>query len=102
MNNFYKTRIFHFGEENAMPDTTTLARLKPGFSAVILELTAAEPLRRQLQEAGFTAGTKVSCLLRSPLQDPTAYLVRGGAIALRREDADTIILSEPYKEGTHE
>lgn len=44
-------------------------------------------MRRRLMDLGFVPGTKVECLRRSPAGDPTAYLIRGTVIALRREDA---------------
>lgn len=38
-------------------------------------------------DLGFTEGTVVSVIRKSPLGDPTAYGVRGAVIALRKEEA---------------
>ena len=70
-----------------MPVTVSLHRLSPGQTGIVHTLSAADPLRRRLQDLGFIPGTRVECVLRSPLGDPAAYLVRGAVIALRREDA---------------
>ena len=45
----------------------------------------------RLGDLGFTKGTAVRCTMRSLLGDPTAYLVRGTVICLRREDAAAIL-----------
>ena len=49
-------------------------------------------MRRRLMDLGFVPGTKVACLRRSPAGDPTAYLVRGTVIALRKEDAASVYI----------
>jgi len=35
-------------------------------------------------------GTKIRCVLRSPLGDPAAYRIRGAVIAIRKEDAKNV------------
>jgi ferrous iron transport protein A len=44
-------------------------------------------MRRRLQDLGLVTGTHVTCLQRASAGDPTAYLIRGAVIALRRDDA---------------
>lgn len=61
--------------------------------ATVSRLLPTCNMRRRLLDLGFTVGTEVQCLYRSPLGDPTAYLVRGAVIALRQEDACHIIVS---------
>jgi DtxR family Mn-dependent transcriptional regulator len=46
--------------------------------------------RRRMLDLGLVPGTVVEAELRSPGGDPTGYRVRGGVIALRREQADRI------------
>jgi len=41
-------------------------------------------------EGSFLEGARVECIMKSPLGDPVAYLVKGAVIALRREDAASI------------
>lgn len=64
-----------------------------GKKATIFQLGLAGDMRRRLLDLGFIPGTKIQCLYRSPLGDPTAYFVRGTVIALRQEDAGQIIVS---------
>jgi DtxR family transcriptional regulator, Mn-dependent transcriptional regulator len=46
--------------------------------------------RRRLMDLGIIPGTIIEAELHSPMNDPTAYRVRGALIALRREQADLI------------
>ena len=67
----------------------TMAELKTGEWGVILE----HPCER-LKRLGFTAGTKVQCVQKSPMGNPTAYRVRGTIFAIRKEDAFRMVLME--------
>ncbi|MEE1026602.1 MAG: FeoA family protein [Acutalibacteraceae bacterium] len=51
---------------------------------------------RRLLDIGIVSGTKLSCVMKSPLGDPTAYLIRGALIALRKEDSEKIIIKLDY------
>ncbi len=51
--------------------------------------------RRRLVDLGFVPGTPISVDLQSPYGDPTAYLVRGASIALRREQAERVLIRAP-------
>jgi DtxR family Mn-dependent transcriptional regulator len=66
-----------------------LHELAPGRSGRVLGLTPAcrGAERRRLLDLGFVPGSVVEANLVSPAGDPTAYLVRGALIALRREQA---------------
>jgi Fe2+ transport system protein FeoA len=55
---------------------------------VALEHTGVQ--RRRLMDLGFVPGTQIEIALKNPLGDPTAYLVRGAVIALRRVQARQI------------
>ena len=68
----------------------TLAQLSVGETAVVVELTQQGPLRRRLQDLGFTPGARVTALFESPAGDPVAYEVRGTVIDLRRADSARI------------
>lgn len=69
-----------------------LAGLSKGQKATVMELSARGPMRRRLQDIGLIPGTQVECIGISPLGDPAAYLIRGGVIALRGEDASSILV----------
>ena len=49
-------------------------------------------VRRRLLELGLVAGTRVRCLGRSPLGDPSAYEIRGAVIALRDRDSAGVLV----------
>lgn len=69
-----------------------MATLKAGESGVISELYNKGDIRRRLMDIGFTEGTTIQCVGKSPLGDPVAYLVKGAVIALRKEDSSRILV----------
>ncbi|MCX7885865.1 MAG: FeoA domain-containing protein [Verrucomicrobiae bacterium] len=48
--------------------------------------------RRRLMDLGFVPGTTVEVELRGPFGDPTAYRVRDTLVALRREQANWVLV----------
>ena len=44
-------------------------------------------MRRRLLDIGLSDGTEVQCVGRSPMGDPSAYLIRGAVIAIRSNDS---------------
>jgi Fe2+ transport system protein FeoA len=72
---------------NQFQETTSLDQIKAGQQAVIVALEHSGVQRRRLMDLGFVPGTRVEVALKNPLGDPTAYLVRGAVIALRRVQA---------------
>lgn len=69
-----------------MANSVPLCALAPGEQGLVLELAMTGSMRRRLLDIGLTDGTPVECLGRSPLGDPSAYLIRGAVIAIRAED----------------
>ena len=76
-----------------MEKTVTLSRLSPGERGIVLDLTTVGAMRRRLLDIGLLRGTEVTCVGQSPAGDPRAYLICGAVIAIRRRDADTVLLS---------
>lgn len=76
----------------------TLAALPLYGRAYIDTLNISGDLRRRLLDLGFTPGSIVTPLFRSPLGDPTAYAVMGSIIALRSSDAEAIYIIPVKKE----
>lgn len=66
-----------------------LSQLSPGECAVVTGV-AQTSLTQRLRDLGLTDGTGVTCVMRSPLGDPTAYAFRGTVIAMRKRDADSV------------
>lgn len=69
-----------------------LSGLGPGQQAVIRRIDCDPELLSRLEDLGLTVGLSVRCLHHAPSGTPAAYEIRGAAIALRREDADLILV----------
>lgn len=69
-----------------MTQIQTLSELQPGQSATVRSVCAPDGMQRRLRDLGLIENTRVVCLGRSPIGDPSAYLIRGTVIALRRCD----------------
>jgi ferrous iron transport protein A len=74
----------------------TLAGLPPGHWGEVESLQGKD--QRRLLDLGLVPGTRVRALRRGPGGDPTAYLIRGAVIALRREQAECVRL-RPHASG---
>ena len=48
--------------------------------------------RRRLLDLGLVPGTEIHCEFRSPFGSPRSYMIRGSMIALRREQADRVLV----------
>ncbi len=72
--------------EATMTQIQTLSDLQPGQSATVRSVCAPDGMQRRLRDLGLIEQTRVVCLGRSPMGDPSAYLIRGSVIALRRCD----------------
>ena len=70
----------------------SLANLSPGEEGEVLRITrSCRGLeRRRLMDLGIVPGTVIRAEMVSPSGDPTAYRVRGATIALRRQQATQI------------
>jgi ferrous iron transport protein A len=63
----------------------------------IEKIDCDDSIKRRLLDLGLVRGTKIVPILASPSKDPRAFLVRGSIIAIRKEEAEKIKISE-YKE----
>ena len=77
----------------------TLSTLELSESGQVVRLSpACRGLeRRRLMDLGILPGTVIEAEIRSPVGDPTAYRVRGAMIALRREQADHVLITRPME-----
>lgn len=73
-----------------MRDIVKLSELNQGKQALVLDIHSGDGMRRRLQDLGLIKGTKVTCVQKSPLGDPIAFLIRGAVIALRYEDSSCV------------
>lgn len=63
-----------------------------GEKVVVKEILSTGDIKRRLQDLGIIENTKIECVLKSPYNDPSAYLVRGTVIALRSEITKNILV----------
>ena len=84
-------------KESHAAEVRRLSTLAPDASSTVLGLSPScrGPMRRRLMDLGFVRGSHISIEMRSPLGNPTAYIVRGAAIALRRDQARYILILDP-------
>ena len=70
----------------------TLSSLTPGEYGIVEGILKKSKIRKRLMDLGIVPGTKILCVMKSPLGDPAAYFIRGAVIALRSNDSCDIIL----------
>ena len=70
----------------------SLPALNVGEQGIVKELLCVGALRRRFLDIGLIPGTSVFCSGKSPLGDPSAYVIRGKHIAIRKADAEKILL----------
>lgn len=75
-----------------MNTTLCLNDITPGQTAVIKQLNINGSMRRRLLDIGLIDGTKIECIGKSVLGDPSAFLIRGAVIAIRSEDCKNILI----------
>lgn len=70
----------------------TLDEVAVGERAIVKGLHTKGSMRRRLLDIGLCSGTTVECIGRSPMGDPSAYLIRGAVIAIRAADCKEVIV----------
>ena len=82
-----RERMINMKELKALSDTM------PGEVVTVKELLTRGSMRRRLIDIGLTENTEVKCVGRSPFGDPSAYMIRGAVIAIRREDSGSVLVA---------
>lgn len=75
-----------------MSELITLNKIQPGEIAVVKSLLTEGGMRRRFMDIGLVEETELECVGKSPAGDPSAYMIRGAVIAIRSEDAATVIV----------
>lgn len=75
-----------------MSNIKRLCDIRTGDKAVVERLVIHGSMRRRLLDIGLCGGTVVECVGRSPMGDPSAYLIRGAVIAIRACDSRGVIV----------
>jgi len=73
--------------------TTPLGHLPIGSSGIVVGYGSDAAVRR-FAEMGFVPGARVTALRAAPLGDPIEYAVMESRVAIRRTDADLVIVRE--------
>ena len=83
-------------EEDAQQDITRLSSLQKSEQGKIIGFSKEirGESRRRLLDLGFVKGAQVYLDLLNPLGDPNAYAIKGTSIALRKEQADKILIEK--------
>jgi ferrous iron transport protein A len=71
----------------------SLAGLSLGAEARVLAVKGQGAVARRLMEMGVVPGAPVRVIKRAPLGDPIEVRVRGYHLALRRSEAQTILVN---------
>ena len=69
-----------------------LTDLVVGERAQVVSLLNESNIKRRLQDLGLVEGTRVNCIQKCPHGDMVAYGIRGAIIALRAEDAVSVMV----------
>lgn len=70
----------------------TAASLKFGEKAIIDQIDFNHPSFRRIIEIGFTPGQEIELIHKSVFNDPLAFSLRGTMIAIRKNEAESIII----------
>ena len=73
-------------------DELSLARLPIGAQARVIAINGSGAIARRLMEMGVVPGAPVRVIKAAPLGDPIEIRVRGYHLALRRTEAQRIIV----------
>ena len=71
----------------------TAANLKFGEKVKINEIDISNPSHQRILEIGFTPGQEIELVNISAFNDPIALSIRGTLIAIRKKEANCIIVS---------
>ena len=71
-----------------------LTDISVGTHTTVCELKASDLLRERMLALGLTKGARVEVIRKGPSGDPTVYGIRGAMIALRKEEASLISVTD--------
>lgn len=74
----------------------TLNELPLNTKGYIENLNCVENIKRRLLDLGLVKGATITPVLISPSGDPRAFSIRGTLIAIRKEDAKLITITQNH------
>ncbi len=72
--------------------TLTLDKLNIDEKGTVIGVGNGGSAKRRMLDLGVVRGSRIECVGRSPLGDPSAYLIKGAVVAIRASDAQRITL----------
>lgn len=72
----------------------TISNLNPGQAGIIKEIIGHSKLTKRLSALGCIEGTQIVFKRKAPLGDPLIVNFRGFDLAIRKKDAECIILQK--------
>jgi Fe2+ transport system protein FeoA len=69
------------------------SELNFGEKAVIKDINSSNPYYKRLLEIGFTPGEEIELINTSIFNDPMTFSLRGTLIAIRKKQAESILIS---------
>lgn len=66
--------------------------MKVGEKATIIDIDNDHPSARRILEVGFTPGEEIELMYKPLFNDPLAFSVRGALIAIRKNEANCILV----------
>jgi ferrous iron transport protein A len=83
-----------YGEEKGIIWMRTLRDVLKGETVSVVKLHGEGAIKRRIMDMGITRGTEIFVRKVAPLGDPVEVRVRGYELSIRKEDAETIEVSE--------
>ena len=71
-----------------------LGRLPVGARARVVDIKGSGTRQRRILDMGFVPGAEVTVMRRASLGDPIEYRIKGTGIAMRRSDANDVMVEE--------
>lgn len=65
----------------------SLCDIDTGDKVRVVKIMSDAGIRRRFMDLGLVEDTVIECVGHSPMNDPSAYLIRGAVIAIRKADA---------------
>ncbi len=73
----------------------TLNSLQPGECGVVENITTTDSkLKMRLLELGLLKGTAIELIRYAPLGDPIEIKIRGYRLSIRKEEAESVVISK--------
>lgn len=73
--------------------TTTLDKVQPGQTAIVVKLVGNGHIQRRLVDMGVVSNTEIFVCRFAPLGDPMEIKLKGFNLALRKQEAANIVVT---------